>query len=450
MRTETAVTQTTACECALLGLVVILATSASAGAQEPATRLTLDEAIARGLATSQRIAELNARRDGAEATSERRAADRLPSLALQGGYTRTNHVEEFVIVQPGALRQVVYPDIPDNFRARLDLQWLFVTGGRVSALERAARADVEATGADLAAVRADLRLEITRAFWELVTAREAELVLARSLDSIRAYVSDQRARFQQGLIPPNELQSAEAQESRERVLSIEAANARGVAEADLRRLTGIDGFGPIEPAGMLDPSAAAPAAVDQLVAEAISRRPERQALQDRVDAARARVDAAGSGLRPQVGLAGGYDYARPNPRHFPRSGEWMDSWDISVNASWTLWDGGRTKADRSEATAATRAVEARLADFDRQVTFEVVQRRLDLESSRASITAATDGVRAAAEARRVLAERFTAGVATNTEVLDAQTALLQAELERTRAIASARLAEARLARAVGR
>jgi outer membrane protein len=437
-------------ERAVLGLVVMLASPAIAGAQEPATRLTLEDAIARGLATSQRIAELNARREGAEAQSQRRAADRLPSLAAQAGYLRTNHVEEFAIVQPGALRQVIYPDIPDNFRARIDMQWLFYTGGRVDALERAARAEVEATGEDLTVARADLRLEITRAFWALVTAREAEQVLARSLDSIRAYVSDQRARHQQGLIPPNELLSAEAQESRERVLSIEAANARGVAEADLRRLVGIDGLRPIEPAGPLDPTAAEPAAADQLVAEAISRRPERRALQDRVDAARARVDAAGAGLRPQVGLAGGYDYARPNPRIFPRSDEWRDSWDIAVNASWTFWDGGRTKADRAEATAATRAAVARLADFDRQVTFEVVQRRLDLESSRAAITAATDGVRAAAEARRVLAERFVAGVATNTEVLDAQTALLQAELERTRAIANARLAEARLARAVGR
>ena len=42
------------------------------------------------------------------------------------------------------------------------------------------------------------------------------------------------------------------------------------------------------------------------------------------------------------------------------------------------------------------------------------------------------------------------GVATSTDVLDAQVARLQAELDRTRAIANVRLAEARLERAVGR
>jgi len=59
-------------------------------------------------------------------------------------------------------------------------------------------------------------------------------------------------------------------------------------------------------------------------------------------------------------------------------------------------------------------------------------------------------VRSATEARRVLAERFSAGVATNTDVLNAQVALLQAELDLTRALANAQLNAARLDRALGR
>ncbi len=416
----------------------------------PATPLTLDDAIAQGLANSFRLAELEARHDSVEAVEQGRAAARRPSVAAQGSYTRTNHVEEFAIFQPGQGRQVVYPDLPDNFRTRLDLQWLFYTGGRLDALERAARAERQASGEELAAARSDLRLEITRAFWALVTAREAEQVLVRSLESSGAYVRDLRVRLDQGLIPPNELLSAEAQQSRERLVSIEATNARGIAEADLRRLLGTEGAGPIEPAARLEPMVAAVGDVNQLIAAAIAARPERRALAERVEAARARMEAARAGLRPQVGVNGGYDYASPNPRFFPRSDQWQDSWDVSVNASWTLWDGGRTRAERADAAALARVAEARLADFDRQVTFEVRQRQLELESSLAAIGTTAEGVRAAAEARRVVAERLTAGVVTNTEVLDAQTALLQAELERTRALASARLAEARLARAVGR
>jgi outer membrane protein TolC len=74
----------------------------------------------------------------------------------------------------------------------------------------------------------------------------------------------------------------------------------------------------------------------------------------------------------------------------------------------------------------------------------------ELSASIAAIGTAEQGIRAAAEARRVAGERFLAGVATSADVLDAQVALLQAELDRTQALASGRIAEARMARALGR
>ena len=63
---------------------------------------------------------------------------------------------------------MLYPDVPDNYRTRLDLQWPIYSGGRTDALERAARAEASAAAADVAAAQADLRLEVARAFWALV------------------------------------------------------------------------------------------------------------------------------------------------------------------------------------------------------------------------------------------------------------------------------------------
>ena len=238
--------------------VAITAIAWSAAAQDVTARLTLDEAVARGLTNSQRLAELLARQEGAEAAVAGRAAATMPMIALQAGYMRTNHVEPFGIAQPLQGVKIIYPDVPDNFRTRIDLQWAIYTGGRTDALERAARAERDAAGEDLAAARADLRLEISRAFWALVTARDTEQVVARSLDSLDAHVRDLRSRLEQGFIPPNEVLSAEAQQSRERVLAIEARNARAIAEADLRRLLGMDGEEPIEPAVTLEPTPAWP------------------------------------------------------------------------------------------------------------------------------------------------------------------------------------------------
>jgi outer membrane protein len=357
---------------------------------------------------------------------------------------------------------VVYPDIPNNYRTRLDLQWPIYTGGRGDALERAARAEQAATGEDLAAARADLKLEITRAFWALVTARETEAVLARSLEAINRQVDDLRSRLASGLIAPNDLSSAEAQASHQRLLALEASNQRAIAEADLRRLTGVRSERIDARVTEADTRAVAPERGTVAVtgppsspepgksaSVPVSTRPERRALEQQAASADARADAIDASGRPQIAVGGGYDYARPNPRHFPRSGEWDTSWDVSVNLTWSLWDAGRRAADAGEARANARAARARAEDFDRQAFFEIEQRQFELASSREAISAADEEVRAAVDAERVVGERYRVGVATSTDVLDAQVARLQAELDRTRAIAGVRLAEARLQRAMG-
>jgi outer membrane protein TolC len=425
------------------------ASTVPAQAEGVRANLTLDEAIAQGLANSRRLAELEARAEAADfATEGRRAAER-PNLSLQGGYSRTNHVEEFAIVVPNVGRQVVYPDIPDNYRARLDLQWPIYTGGRADVLARAAAAERGAVAKDIEAARADLRLEITRAYWALVTAGETEIVLHRSVDAVDAHVKDLRARLASGLISPNEVSSAEAQASHQRLLALEAGAQRAIAEADLRRLTGNESpVLTVAPAPAIDGPQTG--AVAELIARALKARPERQALEQRATSASLRADAVAAGAKPQIALGSGYDYARPNPRIFPRRGEWQTSWDVSLGVTWSLWDGGRRRADSGEARATAAAARTRIEDFDRQVTFEVRARTLELESSRAGVAAADDEIRAAGEAERVVGERYRAGVVTSTDVLDAQVARLQAELDRARAVAAVRLAQARLERALGR
>jgi outer membrane protein TolC len=80
---------------------------------------------------------------------------------------------------------------------------------------------------------------------------------------------------------------------------------------------------------------------------------------------------------------------------------------------------------------------------------DVQQRLQDVEAGLAAIAASEQAVAAPTEAHRVLQERYNLGVATSTEVLDAQVALLEAELERTQLQAALRVSEARLRRAIG-
>ena len=424
----------------------------NASAQAPALRLTLEDAIARGLETSPRLEELSARQDAARAIEGQRQAAERPQLAALASYSRVNHVDEFSVPNAAGGQRVIYPDIPDRVQSRIDLQWPIYTGGRLKALTRAAGAESEAAGQDRQAARADLQLEITRSFWAVVTARASLDVVRQALDRTNAHLTDVRNQLSVGLVPPSDVLTIEAQHAHQRMLSIEAESIVETTTAEFRRLIGADQEAPVElvvpPVMTVGPTAQPfdDAAVFGLRVE----RPERKSLLFRITAAEERVAAASSGNLPVLTAVGGYDMARPNLRVFPIQEKWQPSWDIGVSVRWALFDGGRVRAETAEAAANRRAVEARLRDFDAGVEVELRQRMAELKSALAAIEAAGAGVRAAAEARRVIAERFSAGVATNTDVLNAQTALLQAELDVTRARANAELAGARLHRALGR
>jgi outer membrane protein TolC len=183
-------------------------------------RLTLADAVERAVAASYRVAEFGSREEAARAALAGRAAAKLPVVGALAGYTRTNHVDEFGIPgSPGTPPRIIYPDVPDNWRARLDLQWPVYTSGRVEALERAASADVGAAGRDVAMAEADARLDAARAFWTLATAIEAVRVVERALDLVDAHLHDVRTRREVGLLAPNDVLMVEAQRSRQRSCS---------------------------------------------------------------------------------------------------------------------------------------------------------------------------------------------------------------------------------------
>jgi len=421
--------------------------SASAQDQPVALSLTLDQAIARAATASHRIADATARRDQAGAVVDQNSAAKNPQVTALAGYTRTSHVQAFSLNQPGGVFEI-YPDLPDNYRVGLDVQWPLYTGGRLEALTEAARKESSASGSDLESLRTEVTFDVTRSFWMLVVADESARVIAESLTRTTAHVRDVQNQLDAGLVPPNDLLTARAREARERMLSIQAGTQREVAEADLARLLGVPLGTPIQPVADLVP-VTAQQTPDALTALALARRRDRQALVDRLGAAGFRQQAAQAGRRPTIGIAGGVDYANPNPRIFPRQEAWHDFWEAGVNVSWPLFDGGRTRADVAASTAGTRALQARLDELDSQVGLEIRQRLAEITSSRAAVESADASLSAATEARRVVGDRFSAGVATSTEVLDAQQAVLQAALDRTQAIVSGRLAEARLRRATG-
>jgi outer membrane protein len=434
--------------------IVMLVTPVRAASAQTAVSLSLDDALRRAVEQSPRLADVRARQAGASATVTSRAAAKLPAVTTSASYVRTNHVVPFGFTSVSGPSTVVFPDLPNNYRARAEMTVPLYTAGRADALVESARREAEAVGADQRAIEQDVRLEVIRAYWALVTARQNIAVFERGLERTDAYVTDVRSRVEAGVVSPSDLLSAQALRARQAVRVVQARNAAASAEIDLARLTGVPAGQPIlTTTDVAAPMRASEALVGQsadvLVQRAIAGRAEHAGLEQRRAAALATAHAARAAVKPTLGALAAVEPSRPNQRFVPRTDEWKLSWDLGVTVSWPLFDGGRAKADAAVASAQADAVTARLADLDALVAADVRQRLLDVDSGRAALAASDEAVTAATEARRVVEERYRAGVATSTDVLDAQVALLESELERTLLQAALRVNEARLLRALG-
>lgn len=432
---------------------VSLAVAAPAAAQGRAP-LSLDDAVRRAVEHAPLVAEARARQTAAEATTRAREALTKPTVTALSSYVRTNHVEEFGFPTITGGTRIVYPDIPSNYRVRAELGVPLYTGGRTGSLIEAAEAETRAVDAERRGIEFDVRFEATRAYWLLVTSRESVRVLEQALDRADASLREVTVRVDAGVLPPNEVASARAQRARQEVRLIEARHAAAIADADLARLVGDPPGSTYEPTSPLDQAAPGIGDVegrplDALVAQAREARPERESLERRQASLLATSAAAQAGAKPQINALAAVEPASPNSRFFPRSSDWRTSWDLAVQFSWTLFDGGRAAADAASARAQAEAVGHRVRQFDDAVALDLQQRLGELTAGRAALRAAGDAVTAAVEAHRVVLERFEAGVATPQEVLDAQVARLEAELERTRITATLRLSEARLLRSLG-
>jgi len=421
---------------------------AEAGAET--VRLSLAETVERARASSPRLAQLAALQTAADAGLLGARAGRLPVLDLAASYTRNSNVPELTIALPGTEPRTIFPNIPDNYRTRAGLTLPVYTGGRVQGEIRAADHNRDAAGRDLEAGVKDLVLEASSAYWQLVTARESARVLAEAVAAFEAHLKQTKDRQQLGMAARNEVLLVQVERDRAELSRLAADGAAQVANANLVRLLDLPPGSEVEPIEPLASPAGPRPDLEALVKEALDGRPEAAALRSRAAAAQAAVKVARSATLPQASLSAGYDFARPNARILPPVEEWKGSWSVGVSLSITAFDGGRTSAAAAQARAQAAAVRHQLEDLERRIRLEVTSRVLDLGTSRATVEVAERNLEAAGESLRVSRDRYHEGLIASFELLDAETALLRAGLDRTTAATQLRLAQASLERAVGR
>jgi len=267
---------------------------------------------------------------------------------------------------------------------------------------------------------------------------------------VRSHRADVENFMNQGLAIRNDLLKVDVQVSNTELIHIDAKNAVMLATMNLNNLIGLPLETQTHLASQIDTNITDQPSAAKLADEALAARPELRALEARVSAADASLSAAHGSWYPQLYLTGNYYYSRPNQRIMPTKDEFRDTWDIGLGLSFDVWNWKTTAFQTTQAAAARTQTQDALQQAKDAVVLDVTRSYLEVAKAREKVGVAATGVAQAEENYSVTSSKFKTGLATNSDLLDAEVALLQAKTNHVNALVDHALAKAQLQKAVGR
>lgn len=213
----------------------------------------------------------------------------------------------------------------------------------------------------------------------------------------------------------------------------------------------------LEPrAGVVDSAAA--------YGEALAGRPDLRAAALRVQGARASRKAAYAAKVPYLSHSFSRSFSRspgtgtigidfasdPISVITGRVQETSSSWSYSVGFTWNILDGLVTEGNIQSATAVQSQAEHQRDQLALQVGQDVKEALLALRAARQQILSAREGRTSAEEDLKLSQERYSVGLGTVLELIDAQVNLTKARTAEVQAMAALKMAEAQLDKATGR
>ncbi|MFH0989373.1 MAG: TolC family protein [bacterium] len=345
---------------------------------------------------------------------------------------------------------VISPTVLDQYTSKVSLQQPLFSGFRLEKSAAAADYSARASHFDFERDRVDMVYNVRAAYWGVYKATEVRRVVEESVEQTKAHMSDVNNMMAQGLVTKNEVLKVEVQYSNVQLAQIEAANNVKNAMMSLNSLNGLPLDTEVRIASAIKAQTEESQSADAFAQLALVSRADVKAAEMRTNAADASVVATNGGWWPQLNLFSNLYYSRPNQRILPTRDEFKDTWDVGVSLSWDIWNWGTTKHQSDQAEAIHKQTRYALEQLKDNVSLEVNQSYLARAQSKEKISVATKGVRQAEENYRMTKDKFTNGTATNTDLLDAEIVLLQSKLNYTISLVDSELAQAKLARALGK
>ena len=388
--------------------------------------LTMEQAVQLTLSSHPAVTRALMGVTAAEARVEAGRSAYYPEISVSSAYSRIGPVPSIEMANRPDMK--IYPE--NSYDVHLGLRQTLYDFGRTSASVEAARSGRQAALDNVEQVRSYLAYRTMSVFNSILILRRSVAVVDEQVEALNQHLEVTRKRVQAGSATDFDALTTQVRIAAARNEKIDAANSLEAQEILLRQLAGLPADRRVLLKGDFSGVTVA-LGPDSLLSAAFRQRPEMAVSRDAENSASTRLRLSSLGKKPSLalsvtsGLKNGFA---------PELDEMKANFYAGLQLEAPILDGHRTHSQVLEAEANLLAAKASTQDLRRQIVADVEQATAAAMASMQKIDNTELLVRQAEEAVSVARTRYQAGVATNLDVLDAQTTLTQAKLNHLRAL----------------
>jgi len=298
--------------------------------------------------------------------------------------------------------------------------------------------------------RQDVILDAKNAYFSVLKNQKLLEVAQQTVTSIASQKEVAENFYKVGLSPLNDLLQSQVQLANAKQQLTTAQNNLEISRASFNTVLRRSVNSPVLLVEEVDYSIFQEA-LDDCLLQAQKDRLEIQIADADIDIAEKQVKLTEKDYFPSVNLTGAY--ARTGEDLQAHGGEGISDsagWNVQATATWDFWQWGRTGYGRKEKLARLVQSRYRKTEITDNINLEVKQAYLRTQEAEQNIVTIEKAVEQAKENLRITEEQYKEQVATQTDVLVAQTLLTQTLTNYYNALYDFKIAKAVLLRAIGR
>lgn len=416
---------------------------ASVSFAQDAKVVSLEDCIKLGIENSKTLKISKSKIITAKEKLNEVKTSQLPVLRLSGSYSRLSPVDPFQI---GSMQ--ISPSILNNYSARLTLSQPLFTGNRLSSNTELTEFNSMAAETDFSKDKNQLILDIKTAYWNYAKSLKVKETLEKNILQVKSRLQDLENLYNNGLATNNEVLKVKVQLSNFEILFLDASNNIDIALYNLNNVLGIPVSTKLEPKAIIELIQPEIPKLEDLIKESKRNRSDLKSLDYRIKSGEAGITLSKAGWYPQFSLTANYLYANPNSRIFPSQEKFKGTWDVGITLSYDIWNWKVTSYQTKQAEANLEQTKIAKELTENNIDLEVNQNYKSLLSVTAKMKLTKETVEQAKENYRVTNEKYKSGLLLNSEVVDAETSLLLAEINNITTIADYLIVIARLEKSI--